>query len=147
MSQHNAVEECKNPRTCKYVRMIQVFLPLALQGNIPMSNNAELRPHKALLRLFWLRRKCSPVHGTGALWRWEKKCACHLIGTQATDIVSRDEQSTHTSLAHYLHLLHLHLVHLYHLHHLHLHHLFFLHQHLILLHLLEYLLKLEAESC
>ena len=44
------------------------------------------------------------VYGAG-LGGGEKKCACHLIGTQATDIVSRDEQWPHTSPTHYLLLL------------------------------------------
>ena len=54
----------------------------------------------------------SLVLGAAVLWWWSsgavcsgKKCACHLIGTQATDIVSRDEQWPHTSPTHYLSLL------------------------------------------
>ena len=72
-----------------------------------MSNNAVLGPQ------LWCSALCAGVcegavvalvYGAG-LGGGEKKCACHLIGTQATDIVSRDEQWPHTSPTHYLLLL------------------------------------------
>ena len=71
-----------------------------------MPDNAVLGPHKANTlvqrRVLWcLVLHWCMVRGEGA----EKKCACHLIGTQATDIVSRDEQWPHTSPTHYLLLL------------------------------------------
>ena len=99
------------------------MLALSLHGDIPMANNVVLRPQRDFGAV-----RSSLVLGAAVLWcssqfsgAWRssslvveqcsgavcagKKCACHLIGTQATDIVSRDEQWPHTSPTHYLSLL------------------------------------------